>query len=227
MEDTSKTPNRSKRKPKTDIKFNITLNEEQKRAKEVILSNAVTLLSGKPGSGKTLVACQVALDKLFKRECEQVIIARPTVEAEDSIGFLKGDIREKLDPYLQPIYENFNRLYGKEKIKKYLDDGSIRILPLGFVRGHTFTDSVVIIDEAQNVSKRLMEAIITRIGKGSTMIICGDSSQIDLKNKQDSGFGQIHEAVGTVKGLGAFELKTNHRHDIVEEILKFYKNING
>ena len=139
-----------KRRPKRPIKFNIQLNEEQKLAKQKIIESPITVLKGMAGSGKTLLATQVALDMLFTKQVEKVIITRPTVSKED-IGFLPGDIKEKMDPWLAPIYHNLNALYNKDKIQKLLDDETIEIVPFAFLRGRTFLNSFVIVDEAQNV----------------------------------------------------------------------------
>lgn len=213
---------KAKRKPKRPIKFNIQLNEEQKQAKEVILSNPVTVLKGMAGSGKTLVAVQAALDLLFTREVEKIIITRPTVAKED-IGFLPGDIREKMDPWLAPIYHNLYLLYNKEKIDKEVADGRIEILPFAFMRGRTFLNSFVIVDEAQNVTHTQMEMILGRLGKNSWMTICGDLAQIDLKDKRQTGFSFLSRLEEQVKGFKTCTLLKNHRHDIVEPILEVYK----
>ena len=137
---------KEKRKPKNPISFKIQLNEEQKEAKQVILDNPVTLLKGMAGSGKTLVACQVALDLMFRKDIERIIITRPTV-AKEEIGFLPGDLKEKMDPWLAPIYANLHMLYDKTKIEKMVADGQIEIVPFAFMRGRTFPDAVVIVDE--------------------------------------------------------------------------------
>ena len=147
-----------KQKPKGPIKFQLQLNEEQKVAKEKILNNAITILSGKAGSGKTLLACQIALDLLFKKVIQKIIITRPTVSKEE-IGFLPGDLREKMEPWMQPIYANFYQLYNKEKIDEILESGAIEIVPVAFMRGRTFLDSFVIVDEAQNCTTDQMEKI--------------------------------------------------------------------
>jgi phosphate starvation-inducible protein PhoH and related proteins len=151
-----------KRKPKNPIKFKIELNPEQKEAKSKILQNTVTILAGSAGSGKTLLACQIALEKLFSKEAEKVIITRPTVSKEE-IGFLPGDLREKMDPWVQPIYQNMYALYDKAKVEQLIQAGQIEIVPLSFMRGRTFLDSVVIVDEAQNVTHEQMEMIVTRL----------------------------------------------------------------
>lgn len=207
-----------------NIKFNISLNDEQKSAKQILLSNAITILHGKAGSGKTLLACQVALDGLFKKEFDKIIITRPTVSKED-IGFLPGDIREKLDPWIQPIYQNFYTLLGKEKrglVEQWLNDGTLEIVPVSFMRGITFLDACVIVDEAQNITDEQMEMIVTRLGLGSKMIICGDVSQIDLKHKNDSGFAFITSCAERIEGMVSIELKENHRHQIVDLLIEEY-----
>lgn len=214
-----------KRKPKGPIKFNIQLNDEQKQSKDIILDNPITVLRGQAGSGKTLVACQVALDMLFKRDVEKIVITRPTV-AKEEIGFLPGNMKDKLDPWLAPIYANLYMLYNKEKINKLLEEGIIEILPFAFMRGRTLVDTFVIVDEAQNVTHTQMEMVIGRLGMNSKMVICGDVSQIDLKSKKESGFGFLSTVEANVKGFRIFTLKQNHRHPIVPNILEIYKNYN-
>lgn len=214
--------NSEKRKPKGEIKFGIVLNEEQKLAKSEILNNDITVLKGMAGSGKTIVACQVALDMLFKREVEKIIITRPTV-AKEEIGFLPGNMKDKLDPWLSPIYANLHILYNKEKIDQLLENNVIEILPFAFMRGRTAIDSFIIVDEAQNVTNTQMEMVIGRLGKGSKMVICGDTSQIDLKSKKESGFGFLPTIEAETKGFKIITLLKNHRHPIVPQILDIYK----
>jgi len=211
-----------KRKPKTPIKFNLVLNEEQKQAKAIILENPVTVLKGMAGSGKTLVAVQAALDLLFNKEIEKIVITRPTVSKEE-IGFLPGDIKEKMDPWLAPIYHNLYALYNKDKVDKELENGNIEIVPFAFMRGRTFLNSFVIVDEAQNVTHDQMETVIGRLGKKSKMAICGDLAQIDLKIKKETGFSFLSRIEEQVPGFRVFELKQNHRHEIVSPILKVYQ----
>jgi len=213
---------REKRKPKNPIKFKISLNEEQKEAKSKILENTVSLLAGAAGSGKTLLACQIALEKLFMREAEKIIITRPTVSKEE-IGFLPGDLREKMDPWIQPIYQNMFALYDRSKVEKLIEEGKIEIVPLSFMRGRTFLDSVIIVDEAQNVTHEQMEMIVTRIGLRSKMIICGDDIQVDLKNKADSGFRFIYKGARKIKNLAAITLFQNHRDPIVSDLINYYE----
>jgi len=211
-----------KRRPKKPIKFNVHLNDEQKQAKALILDNPITALKGMAGSGKTLVATQVALDLLFTKQVDKIIITRPTVSKED-IGFLPGDIREKMDPWLAPIYHNLYMLYNKEKVDKELENGNIEIVPFAFMRGRTFVDSFVIVDEAQNVTHNQMETVIGRLGKGSKMVICGDMAQIDLKDKRETGFSFLARLEENVEGFRTASLEQNHRHSIVSPILEIYR----
>ena len=208
---------------KNPIKFKLQLNEEQKLAKEEILINTLTLLAGSAGSGKTLLACQIALDGLFRKQYEKVIITRPTVSKED-IGFLPGDLHQKMDPWVQPIYQNMFLLYDKERIEKCIQDGQIEIVPVSFMRGRTFLDSIVIVDEAQNVTHEQMEMIVTRIGLRSKMIICGDDHQVDLKSKRDSGFRFLYAASRGIKNMCGITLKQNHRDPIVSDLIELYED---
>lgn len=212
-----------KRKPKTPIKFNLVLNEEQKQAKALILENPVTVLKGMAGSGKTLVAVQAALDLFFNKEVEKIVITRPTVSKEE-IGFLPGDIKEKMDPWLAPIYHNLYALYSKDRVDKELENGNIEIVPFAFMRGRTFLNAFVIVDEAQNVTHDQMETVIGRLGKNSKMVIAGDLAQIDLKIKKETGFSFLSRIEEQVHGFRVFELKQNHRHEIVSPILKVYQD---
>ncbi len=207
---------------KNPIKFKISLNEEQKESKQKILDNTLTLLAGKAGSGKTLLACQVALDGLLRRHYSKIIITRPTVSKEE-IGFLPGDLREKMDPWIQPIYQNMYTLYDKVKVEKLIEDGKIEIVPLAFMRGRTFLDSCIIVDEAQNVTHEQMEMISTRIGLRSKMIICGDDHQVDLKSRKESGFRFLHSAARRVKNMCSITLLQNHRDPIVDDLILIYE----
>ena len=217
---------KEKRKPKNPIKFNISLNAEQKHAKQLVLDNTITVLTGLAGSGKTLVACQAALDLLFNKEIEKIIVARPVVTAKEEIGFLPGGLKDKLDPFIAPIYDNMYRLYNKEKIDKEFAEGRIEIIPFAFMRGRNFTNSFIILDEAQNITDSQMELAITRLCEGSKMCIVGDVNQTDLKNRKDSGLFFLNKAVAnSIPGIINMHLKTNHRHPIVEPILEIYKQL--
>lgn len=209
---------------KNKINFNIPLNEEQKKIKAQALQDAISVFVGKAGSGKTLLATQIALEYLFYREVERVIITRPTVSNED-IGFLPGSIKEKMDPWLSPIQSNMYMLYNKEKIDKLMNENTIEIAPISFLRGRTFVNACVIVDESQNVTRTQMEMILSRLGLNSKMILTGDISQTDLKNKKDSGLPYLFNMTNTIEGLGVYELLTNHRHPIVDSILNYFQEL--
>jgi phosphate starvation-inducible PhoH-like protein len=211
-----------KKKPKNPIKFQIQLNEEQKHAKAAILENTITVLRGAAGSGKSCVSAQVALDLLFRREVEKIVLTRPVVTSGEDIGYLPGDKDAKLAPYTAAIYDNMYRLYKRELIDKNIQEGNIEVIPLGFMRGRNLSNCCVVVDEAQNITDRQMELLLGRLCKGSRMILCGDSAQIDLKDKKLSGFDFICKHMKDIQGFGVVTLKTNHRHDIVESIIKVY-----
>ena len=213
----------AKKSPKNPIRFLVNLNEEQKQAKQVILNNKITVIKGQAGSGKSLVAAQVALDLLFRREVEKVILTRPAVTSGEEIGFLPGSKEDKLAPYTAAIYDNMYRLYNKEKIDKCVLEGQIEVIPLAFMRGRNLTNCCVVVDEGQNITHRQMELLLGRICKDTKMIICGDIQQIDLKDKKISGFNFICTNFKEVPGFEVVVLKTNHRDPIVEQILEIYK----
>lgn len=209
--------------------FKISLSEEQKEAKRIALENVVTVLLGKAGSGKTQLAVNIACDLFYKGggNIEKIVIARPLVPAGEETGFLPGDIKEKTDPYMQPIYANMYQLLGKQNTEKLIIEGVIEIIPFAFMRGITYTNSIVIIDEAQNCTDAQIEMALGRIGFGSKMLICGDVAQIDLKDKRNSGLNFLKKVEERVKGFKVVTLLKNHRHPIVEEILEVYKDKNN
>ena len=208
---------------KNKIGFQLSLNEEQKNIKASVLHDTISVFMGKAGSGKTLLATQIALEYLFYREVDRIIITRPTVSNED-LGFLPGNIKEKMDPWLSPIHANMTMLSGKEKIDKLVQEDKIEIAPISFLRGRTFVKSCVIVDESQNVTKSQLEMILSRLGVNSKMILTGDANQIDLKQKKDSGLPYLYNMKGKIEGLGVYELKTNHRHPIVDDILQYFED---
>ena len=217
MEDSFK----EKRKPKGEIHFQLSLNGEQREAKSKILQSKISVLKGPAGCGKTLLACQIGLDMLFKRDIDKIIIARPMVNAGEDMGFLPGGVLDKTKEYLIPIYDNMYQLYNKEKIDKLIIENKIEICPLGMLRGRTFTNSFIIIDESQNLTSSQTEGILSRLGKGSKMVLCGDQYQCDLKDKKQSGFPFLSK-LKDVLGFALISLTTNHRDPIVEDILKVY-----
>jgi phosphate starvation-inducible PhoH-like protein len=217
------TSSSGKRQPKNPIRFQVQLNEEQKEAKQIILDSKITVLRGQAGSGKSLIAAQVALDLLFRKEVEKIILTRPAVTSGEEIGYLPGDKDAKLAPYTAAIYDNMYRLYSKEKIDKEIMEGNIEVIPLAFMRGRNLTNCCVVVDEGQNITHRQMELVLGRMCQGSKMIICGDVAQIDLKDKKLSGFNFICTNFKEVPGFAVVTLKTNHRDPIVEQILEIYK----
>lgn len=209
---------RNKKDKKTSIQFKITLSEEQKEAKAKILQNDVIVVFGKAGSGKTLISAQSALDALLSNDIENVYITRPTVSKED-LGFLPGDLKEKMDPWLAPLYHNMYALNDKSQIDKFLADKKIEIAPISFMRGITFVNSYVLIDECQNITKDQIKMLITRIGRGSKMIFTGDAAQVDLKKNSDSGLNYLLKLGEDIKGFVTYQLKDNHRHPIVDRFI--------
>ena len=201
------------------MKFSITLSEEQKNAKKEILNHPFNFLVGKAGSGKTLLAVQVALDQFFKRQYNKIIITRPTVSTEDN-GFLPGSEKEKLEPWLVPIKSNMRKVYNKpDKLEKMEDQEEIELVSLAHFRGRTFDDSVIIIDEFQNLTKSQFSMALGRLGKGSMMIFCGDYQQIDIK---DENYSAIHEVAKIKDSDYVYKcvLQDNHRHKAIGDVLK-------
>lgn len=179
-------------------------------------------MKGQAGSGKTLLAVQIALDLFFRHEFEKIIITRPLVTSGEDVGFLPGGIKDKTDPFTAPIMDACYKLYSKEKIDKEIQDGNIEVIPFAFMRGRNFSDCIVVVDEAQNITENQMELLLGRMCNGSKMIICGDVAQIDLKDRKTSGFDFICKHMKDILGFEVIQLKTNHRDPIVEDILKVY-----
>ena len=213
------TPNSSKMPPKSDVKFSLTLSEEQKLAKEIIINNPWNFIIGKAGSGKTLLAVQIALDLFFKRKVDKIIITRPTVSTEDN-GFLPGTETEKMDPWLVPIRANMKDVYNKPEILEKMEkEENIELVSLTHFRGRTFNNSVCIVDEFQNLTKQQLQMVLGRLGKNSIMILCGDKQQIDLRFKNDSAVHEIAKLAPS-KWVSETVLKDNHRHEGLDEILE-------
>jgi phosphate starvation-inducible PhoH-like protein len=205
------------------VNFNVSLNEEQASAKEQILRHPINFLEGKAGSGKTLLAVQIALDLVFKKEASKIVITRPTVGTEDN-GFLPGTFEEKMEPWMVPIRDNMRKVYNHpEKLVKMEQDGIIELVSLSHFRGRTFENSVCIVDEFQNLTKQQLGMALGRLGKNSTMIFCGDGQQIDLKFGNDSS---IHEVAKLRESKYVYRrrLLENHRHPAVDEVLDLLLN---
>ncbi len=215
--------NTSKNPPKGNIKFSITLSAEQKQAKSEVLRHPYNFILGKAGSGKTLLAVQIALDMFFKREVNQIIITRPTVSNEDN-GYLPGSLNEKMEPWLVPIRSNMRKVYNKPHIlEKMENDNNIELVSLAHFRGRTFDKSIVIVDEFQNLTKQQLGMVLGRLGKGSTMILCGDPQQIDLKFGNDSAIHDVPKVKGS-KFVYAVTLQDNHRHEALNELLNLLQS---
>ena len=211
-----------KRQPKTDIKYSLSLTDEQKIAKQKILESTVVFLTGIAGTSKTFTATSVALDMVFKGLKSKIVITRPTVSTED-IGFLPGTFEEKMEPWLVPIRDNMRKFYNNPaKLKKMEEDGIIEVISLSHFRGRTFQDSVCIVDEAQNLTSSQLKMAIGRLGKGSIMIFCGDCDQIDLKQSNMSAIHSIAK-LSQSPHVSIIEMQENHRHPAVCELLELLK----
>ena len=211
--------NKTKTPPKGNVRFSISLSEEQKQSKSEILQHPFNFIVGKAGSGKTLLACQIALDMFFKRQINKIVITRPTVSNEDN-GFLPGSLDEKMEPWLVPIRSNMRKVYNKPDIlAKMESEEKIELVSLSHFRGRTFDDSIIIVDEFQNLTKQQLLMVLGRVGKGSTMILCGDKQQIDLKFGNDSAIHEVPKLKGS-KWVYDVVLKDNHRHESLDEIFR-------
>ena len=213
------TQNIAKKPPKGPVRFSLTLSEEQKAAKQAIFHHPYNFIVGKAGSGKTLLACQVALDMFFKRMVNKVIITRPTVSTEDN-GFLPGSEKEKMEPWLVPIRSNMRKIYNKpEALERMEKDESIELVSLAHFRGRTFDNAIVIVDEFQNLTRSQLAMAIGRLGKDSKMLFCGDSYQMDLKDKNYSAYHDMAKLINS-KYVHKCILQDNHRHDAIDDLLE-------
>lgn len=211
--------NVERKPPKGNIKFSITLSDEQKVSKAQILNHPFSFIIGQTGSGKTLLACQIGLDMFFKRDVNKIVVTRPTVSNEDN-GFLPGTLEEKMEPWLVPIKSNMRKVYNKPAIlDKMMADEQIELVSLSHFRGRTFENSIVIVDEFQNLTKQQLLMVLGRVGVGSTMILCGDPQQIDLKFRNDSAIHEVPKLKGS-KWVYDVVLKDNHRHESLNDILR-------
>jgi phosphate starvation-inducible PhoH-like protein len=213
------TLNKEKTPPKNDIKYSITLSEEQKQAKAKIIETPFNFLLGQAGSGKTLLAVQIALDMFFKRKVNKIIITRPTVSNEDN-GFLPGSLAEKMDPWLVPIRSNMRKVYNKPEILDKMEkEENIELVSLSHFRGRTFDNAICIVDEFQNLTKQQLQMVLSRLGKDSIMILTGDKHQVDLKFKNDSAIHEVPK-IKESRFVNEIILKDNHRHEALTEILR-------
>ena len=211
--------NKDKKPPKGSVKFSLTLSQEQKKAKTEILKHPYNFVVGRAGSGKTLLAVQIALDQFFKREFNKIIITRPTVSTEDN-GFLPGSEREKMEPWLVPIRSNMRKIYNKPLILEKMEkEEKIELCSLAHFRGRTFDNACVIVDEFQNLTRPQFAMAIGRLGKDSKMIFCGDSYQIDLKDKNHSAYHDMAKLTSS-KYVFKTVLNDSHRHSAIEDLLE-------
>lgn len=196
----------------------------QKRYIESIRNNHVTFGIGPAGTGKTYLAVAMAVFSLKNKLVERIILTRPAVEAGEKLGFLPGDLQEKVDPYLRPLYDALYDLLGTETFEKYMSKNIIEVAPLAYMRGRTLSDSFIILDEAQNTTPQQMKMFLTRFGFGSKMVITGDTTQIDLPSGTRSGLIQAQDIFQEVEGIGCIPLTAYDvmRHEIVGRIIKAY-----
>jgi phosphate starvation-inducible PhoH-like protein len=188
-------------------------------------TNDLLFAIGPAGSGKTYTAIALAVRSLKNREVKKIILSRPAVEAGEKLGFLPGDMKEKIDPYLQPLYDALQDMITPLKLKEYMENGTIQIAPLAFMRGRTLSDAVVILDEAQNTTTMQIKMFLTRMGLNTKMIVTGDMTQIDLPYAQKSGLIDALEVLKNVKGIAKieFDVKDIVRHKLVQRIVEAYE----
>ena len=196
----------------------------QNKYVEVVKNNDVVFSIGPAGTGKTFLSVAFAVSALENHEVDRIILCRPAVEAGESLGFLPGDLKDKVDPYLAPLYDSLNILYDENQLAQLLERKVIEVVPLAYMRGRTLDSAYMILDEAQNASVLQMKMFLTRLGIGSRTIITGDITQIDLKNRSDSGLLQASELLKNVPGIGIVKLdkKDVVRHPLVMKIIDAY-----
>jgi phosphate starvation-inducible PhoH-like protein len=201
--------------------------ENQRKMVTLMAKNDMLFAVGPAGTGKTYTAVALAVRALKEKEVRKIILTRPAVESGENLGFLPGDLKEKLDPYMQPLYDALRDMIPHEKLESYLDKGVIQIAPLAFMRGRTLDNAFVILDEAQNTTHNQMKMFLTRMGKSAKFIITGDPGQIDLPRKQISGLKESLLALKDIKGIAQVYLddKDVVRHRLVRAIISAYKSI--
>ena len=191
---------------------------------QAIDSNDLIFITGPAGTGKTFLSIVYAMSFFKKQKFEKIILCRPAVEAGENLGFLPGDLKEKIDPYLTPLYDSLEKIIPKETLNSLLSDKKIEIMPLAYMRGRTLENCFLILDEAQNTTNMQMKMFLTRLGVGSKAVITGDTTQIDLKNKTDSGLDKALEILKNIKGIGFVKMDDTDimRHQLVKKIVKAY-----
>jgi len=214
---------------KTPKKSVIPRSEKQKNYVRALKENEIIISAGPAGTGKTFLAVAVALTMLLEKKIERIILSRPAVEAGERLGFLPGDMKEKVDPYLRPLYDSLYDLLDFEKIQKKIEVGDIEIAPLAFMRGRTLKNSFAILDEAQNATDTQIKMFLTRIGENSKIVINGDPSQVDLPNKSLSGLERSKKLLGHLKEIAVVDFDHSDvvRHPLVSKIVKAYSENNN
>ena len=201
-------------------------NANQTRMVRSFAQSDLTFALGPAGTGKTYIAIALAVHALKNKLCRKIILSRPAVEAGEKLGFLPGDMKDKIDPYLQPLYDALEDMIPQQKLKEYMEAQTIQIAPLAFMRGRTLNDAVIILDEAQNTTRHQMKMFLTRLGMNGKMIITGDTTQIDLPRTVQSGLLQALRILKGVKGIGVieYEKKDIVRHPLVQRIVDAYEH---
>ena len=209
---------------KTPRKSVIARSEKQSDYIKALKENDIVISLGPAGTGKSFLAVSVAVTLLMEKKIDRVILSRPAVEAGEKLGFLPGDMKEKVDPYLRPLYDALYELFGADKIDKKIDSGEIEIAPLAFMRGRTLKNCFAILDEAQNATETQIKMFLTRIGENSKLVVNGDPSQIDLLNKSHSGLIKSREILKDLKEIKIVEFDHNDvvRHPLVSKIIRAY-----
>jgi phosphate starvation-inducible PhoH-like protein len=202
------------------------ITKNQQKIVEAVKVNDMVFAVGPAGTGKTYTAVALALRALKNKEVKRIILTRPAVEAGENLGFLPGDLKEKLDPYLQPLFDGLRDMIPHEKLAEYLETETIQIAPLAFMRGRTLDKAFVILDEAQNATKSQLKMFLTRMGKSAKFVITGDQTQVDLPRNQSSGLSQTIKLVEDIKGIEVVHLDGSDvvRHPLVEKIIQAFDN---
>jgi phosphate starvation-inducible PhoH-like protein len=211
---------------KTPKKSVIARSAKQSEYIKALKENDIVMSLGPAGTGKSFLAVSVAVTLLMEKKIERVILSRPAVEAGEKLGFLPGDMKEKVDPYLRPLYDALYELFGADKIDKKIEIGEIEIAPLAFMRGRTLKNCFAILDEAQNATETQIKMFLTRIGENSKLVVNGDPSQVDLINKKDSGLIRSKNILKDLEEIKIIEFDHNDvvRHPLVSKIIKAYQN---
>ena len=197
----------------------------QARMVEAVKSNDLVFAVGPAGTGKTYTGVALAVKALKEKQVKRIILTRPAVEAGENLGFLPGDLKEKLDPYMQPLYDALRDMIPPEKLANYIENGTIQIAPMAFMRGRTLDNAFVILDEAQNTTHNQMKMFLTRMGKHAKFVVTGDPGQIDLPRRVISGLKEAILVLGDVKGIGVIYLDDRDviRHQLVKKVIEAYK----